>query len=83
MFDPLRRYHAGQKKTPFNIRRSWFAPSKSPETLCPEAGLVVEAAGTAPASAMPITRTVYCHSQQADVIYIGGFSGELKAHLIK
>ena len=35
--------------------------------------------GTAPASAMPITRTVYCHSQQADTLYIGDFWGKLKA----
>ncbi len=74
----------GKRKASFNIRRSWFAPIKNPEnsfrlTLAVYlAGLLVEAPGTAPGSAMPIARTVYCHSQQADAPYKVIFSGNLK-----
>lgn len=56
-------------------------PSKALKLFIQAAGFLVEAAGTAPASAMPIPRTVYCHSQQADRAYIGVFRGKLKASI--
>jgi len=58
-------------------------PSKALKLFIPAAGFLVEAAGTAPASAMPISRTVYCHSQQADRAYIGVFWGNLKTEVNK
>ena len=55
-------------------------PSKTAPILSVQSRLMVEAAGTAPASEMSITRHVYCHSRQADNAYIGDDRGDLKAY---
>ncbi len=67
-------------KTPFNTRRSYFAPIIKAKTRhLNRSAFMVEAPGTAPGSAIPSKCAVYRHSWQASPLYIEDNDGDEKA----